>query len=757
MLRKASKKVNISSSLESEDISLETTVPTDDISSSEERNGSTKITRQLIERKELLHNLQLLKIELSQKNLMIDNLKVEYLTKIEELEEKLNDTLHQKQLLALQLDTQSKLQQEDARKHQDLMKKEMETIILRLKQSEETNSQLRKRAGDIRRSLRDLELTKEVYEELCSLPEDHLSIPEYVSIHLYKILQPLKDKSNDLQMKNEKLFDELSGYKQQLRTIMESYEEERKCRSELDIRCQRLALQLADTKLLIQQGDFKVENYDKVKSERDAIERELLELRKNFDVLNIAHKAQTKDNNDLTQEVTTLRQTISLLQKDKEFLNRQNMELNVRCAHEEDRMERLQAQVEDAKKAREDMYEKYVASRDHYKTEYENKLRDELEQIRLKTNQEIEQLRGASKEMYERENRNLREARDNAIAEKERAVVAEKNTQTKYDQLLEQYRQLQLSTESKVSELLHQTKLKSFEAERSHILHEETIENLRKCQLECEKYQKKVEVLTKEIYSLQATTEKQITELQALNSEHCAKLETYEKLEKELDEVIMQSAEMEDDTEAERVLFSYGYGANVPTTAKRRLKQSVHLARRLLQTERQNSLFRKDVEKLKANAATISLELERSKSLLNQVQQPYQYLIESVRQRDTQIDSLKDQISKLEQDVSNLNKEKVSLLRVKNQMAADMEKLLSHQEELAQMKQVLLGFRNKQHGGNLPTTEHKRNLTTKPKLSEHVLQPHQEDNIFIPKPTLFTKGEASYWPKSLDRKTTYKK
>ena len=25
--------------------------------------------------------------------------------------------------------------------------------------------------------------------------------------------------------------------------------------------------------------------------------------------------------------------------------------------------------------------------------------------------------------------------------------------------------------------------------------------------------------------------------------------------------------------EAERILFSYGYGANVPTTAKRRLKQ----------------------------------------------------------------------------------------------------------------------------------------------------------------------------------------
>lgn len=486
--------MNISSSLESEDISLETTVPTDEISSSEERNGSSKVTRHLIERKELLHNLQLVKIELSQKNLMIDNLKGEYLTKIEELEEKLNDALYQKQILTHKLETQTKIQQEDVRRDQEIKKKEMETILQRLKQSEETNRQLRERTGDIRRSLRDLELTQEIYDDLKALPEDQLSIPEYVSIRFYEVVQPLKNKLNDLHLRNEKQSEELNSYKQQFKNIMQSYEEEKRSRSEVDTRCQRLTLQLADTKQLIHQGDYKIENYDKVKSERDALERELLELRRTFELLDASHKTQSKERNDLVQEVSTLRQSVSLLQKDKDFLNRQNMELNVRCAHEEDRLERLQGQLEDAKKAREEMYEKYVASRDHYKTEYENKLRNELEQIRLKTNQEIDQLRGASKEMYERENRNLREAKDNAIAEKERAVAAEREALAKSDQILEQYRELQLGTESKASELLHQAKLKSFEAERAHVVLEETTQNLQKCQLECERYQKKLEV-----------------------------------------------------------------------------------------------------------------------------------------------------------------------------------------------------------------------------------------------------------------------
>ncbi|XP_057222449.1 progesterone-induced-blocking factor 1 isoform X2 [Malurus melanocephalus] len=675
---KAIKKVNASSSLESEDISLETTVPTDDVSSSEEREGTVKITKQLIERKELLHNLQLLKIELSQKNLMIDNLKVEYLTKIEELEEKLNDAIHQKQLLSLRLDSQLALQQEDARKHQALMKQEMETILLRQKQLEETNHQLRERAGDIRRSLRDLELTDESYEKLKSLSEDQLSIPEYVSVRFYEVVHSLRKELSDLQMKKESLTEELNGYRSQLKCLTESYEDERRSRSELEVRCQRLTLELADTKQLIQQGDYRQENYDKVKCERDRFEHELSELRRIYEILEVSYKTQTKERNDLTKELATLQQSLNLLQKDKDYLNRQNMELSVRCAHEEDRLERLQIQLEDAKKAREEMYEKYVASRDHCKAEYEKRLHEELEQIRLKTNQEIEQLRSTSKEMYERENRNLREARDNAVAEKERAVIAEKDSLRKYDQLLEQYRQMQLGTESKVAELLHQSKLKSFETEHVQLMQQETAKNLSQCQMECEKYQRKLEVLTKEFYSLQSSSEARIIELQTQNSEFQARLDTYEKLEKELDEIILQTAEMEDEVEAERVLFSYGYGANVPTTAKRRLKQSL------------------------------------------------------------------------------LNKEKTALLRVKNQMAADLERLLNDREELATMKQIIINLHGKRNEQNLPQShiDVKSAVGKKSNSLVKLLPEPEEENVFTPKPTLFTNKEAPVWYKKLQKKTS---
>ncbi|XP_042572417.1 progesterone-induced-blocking factor 1 [Cyprinus carpio] len=749
-------KANISSSIESEDISLETTVPTEDISSSDEKYGAGKVTKQLLERKELLHNLQKLKIELSQKNLLIDNLKVDHLTKIEELEERLNDALHQKQVLALRLDSQLKLQQDENRKQQVLRKQEMDTIMLRQKQLEETNCQLCDRAGDLRRSLRDLELSEEKYAELKELPEDKLTIPEYVAIRFYEVVNPLRALVTELQVKKSNLSEDLDSHRNQTRSLMESYEEERRARSELEIRCQRVTLELADTKQLIQEGDYKRENYDKIKRERDGYETEVRELRKKLEMLDLTHTALTKERNDLNKEAATLQQSVTLMQKDKEYLNRQNMELNVRCAHQEDRLDRLQTQLEDTKKAREDAYEKYVASRDHYKTEYENKLRDELERIRMKTSHEIESLQRASKEMYERENRNLRETRDNAVIEKDRALNAERDVQGKYDQLLYQFRQLQLSSDSRVAELLNQVKLKKFELERSQMVQEETARNLSLCQIECEKHQKKLEVLTKEFYGLQTSSEKRITELQAQNSEKQARLETYERLEKELDDVTMQAAEMENEDEAERVLFSYGYGANIPTTAKRRLKQSVHLARRVLQLEKQNTLLRRDLERQTAHSSQISEELEAANQLLQQAQQPHSYLIETVRQRDTQIQTLKERLTRLEEEVSALQKEKITLLQVKNNMAADLERLLNHREELSVMKQVLISMRSQQHGGPLSVSQPELEtdgVGTAVHRPNALKSTDKEQYIYGPKPTVFTNKEVPEWYRKVERKT----
>ena len=184
-------KINIDKAIrdmETDDISLETTVPTDLSYSPEETSGEIhtdkkkKISKQLLERKQLLHDLQLCKIELSQKSMLIDSLNADHIQKVEELEEKLNEALHQKQLLHARLEGQLKIQQDEARRRQEQIEKELDTILKRQQQLEATNEKLLDRAVDIRRNLNDLDINDNHYQEFKQKNEEDLSLREFVSV-----------------------------------------------------------------------------------------------------------------------------------------------------------------------------------------------------------------------------------------------------------------------------------------------------------------------------------------------------------------------------------------------------------------------------------------------------------------------------------------------------------------------------------------------------------------------------------------------
>lgn len=75
------------------------------LSSTLDSSGSARldVTREELERRQLLHTGQLLKLELAQKNLLLDSLRHEHASLREELQEKLSDALHERKLLQLRL------------------------------------------------------------------------------------------------------------------------------------------------------------------------------------------------------------------------------------------------------------------------------------------------------------------------------------------------------------------------------------------------------------------------------------------------------------------------------------------------------------------------------------------------------------------------------------------------------------------------------------------------------------------------------
>ena len=52
-----------------------------------------------------------------------------------------------------------------------------------------------------------------------------------------------------------------------------------------------------------------------------------------------------------------------------------------------------------------------------------------------------------------------------------------------------------------------------------------------------------------------------------------------------------------DETQAEKMLLSYGYGANIMLNSKRRIQQNVHLTKRILHLEQVNTTLRVELNK----------------------------------------------------------------------------------------------------------------------------------------------------------------
>lgn len=190
-----------------------------------------------------------------------------------------------------------------------------------------------------------------------------------------------------------------------------------------------------------------------------------------------------------------MKQEVSLLRQDKDYLHKQYVETQAKYKTVEDKLEQTQKLYEEAKISKEELYEKYMNARDSYKNEYELKLNQELCDLKHKTNQEIEKLRDSTKEFYEREIRNLRESKEVLVQEREKNELSSKEISIKYQEAVNELRVVQVSCENKVSELKSELKMKTFEFERAQMLNEEHVNNHQKVLIENEKLQKKIEVI----------------------------------------------------------------------------------------------------------------------------------------------------------------------------------------------------------------------------------------------------------------------
>lgn len=215
-------KSNASSGLDSDDLSLETTVPTDlSLSPDFSHPSKSKVGRNHLEKKQLQHDLQVTKIELSQKCMLIDSMKAEYTQRIDDLQEQLADVTHDKQVIALRLDSEITKNQEEARKRQLAIQKQLEKLVNRQKVLESQNERLNSATEDVKKSLFDLAISEQQYLELRQQNESDIPLKEFISMRLFEELKPWKLENEELRHKTKLTSDKNSRLKAEVAKLTE--------------------------------------------------------------------------------------------------------------------------------------------------------------------------------------------------------------------------------------------------------------------------------------------------------------------------------------------------------------------------------------------------------------------------------------------------------------------------------------------------------------------------------------------------------
>jgi len=693
--------------------------------------------KKIIENKELLHEIELLKIELSQKSLIIDNLKRDSFTKVDELEEKLHDALHQKKILQLQLDNTKNFYKAESEKVQSKTEKDLKRILERQEELEKVNKMLEKKTENFRSEIENgKNISENEYIKYKSQPTESLSIGEYFFLRLYEGLQAHAIEKKNVFEQRDKLAAEVVSLSNKLHVVEQDLFSERRERCRLDLMNKSQNNEVSDLRKQVESNVGKIQRFDIVLCERNKFEADYNEVMKTSMLVSAEKKSLMKENEELKKENEKLLREGDLLRQDKEYLSKNLTESQVKLETIEDRLSRDNQQMEAVKQSREELYEKYASARDQARSSYEQRLQSEVDRLRLQTETELDKVRHDSKEAYEREKRSLRESRDAALAERDTAIRLRDDAEKRNEVYSNEIRMLESQVESRISEIHNTAQIKTFELDRLHLVHEETRKTLERMQIEIERKSRKLELVTTDFGDLQRKSLMTESDLSKKVCELEKRIGVYESMEKEMDDIVMQAAEVNDGKGDERMLFSYGYGANIPLTAKRRMKQSVELARRVLQLEKINSSHVCDNEKLKEEIRTLRSKLDANEKLLEESKQPMSYMIESMRKRDEEIEMEQMKSSKLQLEVEDLKKSNEKLVSIKKEMSMDVDRLLSHRQELNLIKNVVMKM-YKEDGEVIDSIK----VNKKTKIGESKKKFEGEGDMLRPAPVMFTKAE----------------
>jgi len=620
----------------------------------------------------------------------IENERTKYNNVIVNLEKRVIELEHEKNKIKLEKEAEiQRLIQENRQKY--------DTLVQESKKSS-TYGQLHSKRNilNIVSDIVNDAIPEIEYARLRDIPERELREEEAHLVHVWEMINPIKTDNKNLQIEIARLRDEVRETNQkyqnvllelrQANDILERRDDDVKRSSnnyETSIKMLQSELNKAhiDLESLREKGN----RYDELYRDYVQLEKEKISLESKLTffsgVGDIRHEAP-KNESDLKAKY-------AILCTDKEYLSRENVKLHEQNLKLEDKIERLEADLESTRKMAKDYITEMMTSKSSYANSYEKKISDELADLKDKQKQELETVKENLKDIYERQISFLKDNKEELELKCEKLSSENKEKSRAYEEVQAENRNLQRRVNIDLSEIRVQLRIKTDELERMQNLYEEANSQCKTFRYENDMLREKNNVLKGEYYKLEANMKEESAGIRAQLAVAKEQLSNYEAIENEIDRAVTGLGSL-GETNANDVFMQTLHGA--PTASRRRIQQAIALGQRLNAKQKECEELQARLTEVERRKESLEQELTLSKSLLNKTDQPYAYLIQNIEEREVEVRMLKEKLRSKDDEYQHLKVEHEQLLQDYNTLNRDLNKVMIKRENIKKIQQVLINL-----------------------------------------------------------------
>jgi len=344
-------------------------------------------------------------------------------------------------------------------------------------------------------------------------------------------------------------------------------------------------------------------------------------------------------------------------------------------------------------------------------TGMEVRMEKETARIRDEALSQVEQIKSASRDVTDRENKVLRETKEAAETAQEQLKRSVEHLTTENMRLQTDLIQAQSQAASDVAEIRADLKLKTFELAIIGTTMEEKMSLYRQMEAQLNTTKGELHAHRQAFLRLEAESEVAMVEIRTQFLAAKSRLAAYEALEEEIDNAVLRvaqagqikgsgdsAASANDAIDKENVskvvdeLASSAFFTslkNMPSHPERRARQAVLLAQKVLETEKQRDDLNSLILKLKQEVKTTTEAKDLAEHALKRVAHPTVYLVTKLRDEEAAHLLCRDQLKEKDVTLRRVLQQKDKILADNEAIRERMRLMLHQRGEIDQLRGLL--------------------------------------------------------------------